>query len=255
MNTWRIAQARSLGTSHIADNIPCQDYHLADCIDDGAATYLLIAVADGAGSAARSGDGAKKACDAAMLHLKEHAAELAAPANAREVVTEAFSAALRAIIEFGECEAIEIRQLASTLLVAVVASDFTVFGQVGDGAFVCDVDDKLNVPYWPDQIALNLTDFITSAPLEQILHVQVVPRKIMRLACMTDGLAPLLLDFRTKSPHVPIFERLFSTCQAAPDPSDLDDDLEVFISSAAVNERTDDDKTLILAIRQEQGLA
>src|SRR5579862_7288680 len=61
---WRFASASAIGASHSRTETPCQDYHL--CVEHPAATgeTVLIAVAaDGAGSAARSQEGAKRACN------------------------------------------------------------------------------------------------------------------------------------------------------------------------------------------------
>lgn len=256
MQPWRVAQAAALGTSHLADSVPCQDSHLVDFVVAGErAKWLLVAVADGAGSASLSHLGSHIACTTAILYLKSHADTLANPVTAGECVRQCFAAALREVEGLAHREGASLREFATTLQVAAIGDQHSVFGQVGDGAIIWGEPGELRVAHWPDQAALNLTDFITSAPLSETLHVTIVPSAIRRVACMTDGLAPLLLDFRTKGPHSPAFERLFDTCMAAPIPSDLSEDLAKFLDSPQVNQRTDDDKTLVLAVRDKQGAA
>lgn len=245
-----------MGTSHLADSVPCQDSHLVDFVVAGErAKWLLVAVADGAGSASLSHLGSRAACTTAILHLKSNVDALAKADTAEECVRQCFAAALREVEDLAQRERVAARELATTLQVAAIGDRYSAFGQVGDGAIVWGEPRGLRVAHWPDQEALNLTDFITSAPLTETLYIAIEPSAIRRVACMTDGLAPLLLDFRTKSPHGPAFERLFATCTAAPDPSDLSEDLAKFLDSPQVNHRTDDDKTLVLAVRDEEGAA
>ena len=61
--TWRIAAASAVGTSHIKSGMPCQDSFLCSVVDSATEASVLIAiVADGAGSAARSDVGAHLSC-------------------------------------------------------------------------------------------------------------------------------------------------------------------------------------------------
>lgn len=250
MQSWRIAEARCTGTSHRESATPCQDWHLVDFISPKEdSEWILIAVADGAGSAPRSDEGAMDACKAAILHLKEHADQLASASTAESCMHDAFRAATEAIFERAAFDEIQPRDLACTLLVTAVGEEFSVFGQVGDGAIIWGTAEDLEVAHWPDQPALNVTDFLTSGDLEQTLHLGLRRGATARVACMTDGLAPVLLELRSRRAHAPAFDKFFKAMLLAPDPSELSDQLSGFIDSPGVNERTDDDKTLVLALR------
>jgi hypothetical protein len=216
------------------------------------AEFLLIAVADGAGSASLSHLGSKAACEAAILALKQRGDILGDVHLAPECIKQCFDAAFCNVRDIALGERVPLGELATTLQIAAIGHEHSVFGQVGDGAIVWGDPGELRLVHWPEQEALNLTDFITSAPLSETLNIAVEQSSIRRVACMTDGLSPLLLDFRTRSPHAPAIERLFRACAAAPDSSDLSQDLEVFLHSTQVTNRTDDDTTLILAIRDEE---
>ena len=72
------------------------------------------------------------------------------------------------------------------------------------------------------------------------------------LALLTDGLQMLALRFADKSVHGPFFLPMFQALRAAESASALQTPLRDFLNSPAVNRRTDDDKTLILATRHSQ---
>lgn len=246
MLTWKVANASATGTSHVLDDLPCQDFHVVD--GDGSERLLLIAVADGAGSASLSDLGARTAASTAILALKKCAESIRDGDSARQAIEAAFVAARLAVEEQADLSEVAPRELATTLLVTVLGADLSVFGQVGDGAIVVGDFNALRVVHWPEQEALNVTDFIVGAPLQDTLTIVVENGAVHRVACMTDGITPLVLDQRTRRPHAPIMERLFSACADAPAEVDVNASLRAFLESDAVNERTDDDKTLVLAV-------
>ena len=66
---------------------------------------------------------------------------------------------------------------------------------------------------------------------------------------MTDGLERLALKFNSQTPHTPFFEPLFRALQSTADVDSLNSGLRSFLTSDSVHNRSDDDKTLILATR------
>jgi len=79
--------------------------------------------------------------------------------------------------------------------------------------------------------------------------VSDVRERIQEVALLTDGLQMLALNFAARKPHAPFFEPLFTALRGAVSPDDLVVPLRAFLDSDAVNSRTDDDKTLVLATR------
>ena len=69
------------------------------------------------------------------------------------------------------------------------------------------------------------------------------------MALFTDGLQTLALDY-TRAAHSPFFAPMFAALSSETEPGGLLGPLSAFLESPAVNERTDDDKTLILATRK-----
>jgi hypothetical protein len=60
------------------------------------------------------------------------------------------------------------------------------------------------------------------------------------------------LDFRAQQPHGPFFAPMFAALRKEAEPERLTEPLRAFLDSPALAERTDDDKTLILATRLDR---
>jgi len=77
---------------------------------------------------------------------------------------------------------------------------------------------------------------------------------VQRLAVFTDGLQRLAINMAAQTPHEPFFARFFSILAKASlqDEEQLQDALETFLKSQPVEERTDDDRTLVLATLMAQ---
>ena len=71
------------------------------------------------------------------------------------------------------------------------------------------------------------------------------------MALLTDGLQGLALRFASREAHGPFFEPMFARLrrEARRGLDGLHGELARFLDSPAVNQRTDDDKTLVLATR------
>ena len=59
----------------------------------------------------------------------------------------------------------------------------------------------------------------------------------------------LALDYVNNQPHARFFKPLFATVLASQDQERLQQDLVAYLSSDRMNQRTDDDKSLLLATR------
>ena len=65
---------------------------------------------------------------------------------------------------------------------------------------------------------------------------------------LTDGIQLLAVRYADNTAHEPFFEPLF---EFAENPNSSNAELEEFLRSERVCERTDDDKTLVLAVRND----
>jgi hypothetical protein len=142
------------------------------------------------------------------------------------------------------------RQLACTLLATLVGDDWAAFAQIGDGVIVFNGDTGYELAFWPDNGEYaNTTRFLTDDDYRKHLRIEIVSRHVTDLAVLTDGLQMLALDFKGARVHDRFFEPLFRTVRNNPNEEALRTSLMEFMDSKRVNDRTDDDKTLLLATR------
>lgn len=148
---------------------------------------------------------------------------------------------------------VPIRELACTLLGAVVSDSTAVFVQVGDGAMVVGDGECCDVVFWPQSGEYaNTTNFLTDAAFKESLQFVVRQGRITEFAGFTDGLERLILRFDDRTVHRPALGPMFDQLRAAADEKALFAPLRGFLQSEPVNARTNDDKTLILAVRNER---
>jgi Protein phosphatase 2C len=144
------------------------------------------------------------------------------------------------------------RLFACTLLVAVVDERRGVFFQVGDGAIVYrHADGGYRPALWPHNGEYaNCTWFLTDEDLASRVESTSV-EDVHEIALLTDGLQALALRFLVREAHGPFFEPMFARLrrERGRRRTRLHGELRAFLESPAVNRRTDDDKTLVLATR------
>ena len=233
---WKTLGGSRVGTSHVRTATPCQDAWFAITNDDS----LIVAVADGAGSASLAEVGAAIACRYAALGIA-----------AGGDPVEAFAAARRRLAFEACVRNADLRELASTLLVAVVGPECATFAQVGDGVIVVREGDEYRPVFWPQSGEYaNTTHFLTDRDWFERLEVERCEFAIDEVAVLTDGLQSLALHFATKTAHAPFFRPMFRALRRADRVETLAEAFGQFLDSEAVNGRTDDDKTLFLATRR-----
>lgn len=252
--SWRIVGASVAGTSHDANSTPCQDAYRATVIGDVTGNeWLVLTVADGAGSAAHGGDGAALACEEAMIEIATILeADVADPLLADGAVAAVLSAVRARISREAQSLDRDMRSYACTFLGAVVGERVASFFQCGDGAIVVSSHGSQGVVFWPSEGEYaNMTHFLTDDAWIQNVQICHATAAFNEIAMFSDGLQRLALSFENQVPFrpffTPMFERLRS-CSAV-EYLLLGDKLRAFLQSSAVNERTDDDKTLALAAR------
>jgi hypothetical protein len=144
---------------------------------------------------------------------------------------------------------------ACTLLAAIVGVDRAAYLQIGDGAIVTAgpaEPDLYAWIFWPQRGEYENTPyFATGADAAQRLAFETGPPPD-EIALFTDGLQWLALDSRAFGVHDPFFRPMFAPLRAAAadDQDRLSAALARFLASPRVCDRTDDDKTLILATRR-----
>lgn len=247
---WQVVAGSVAGSSHLRDGRECEDAHEVCHLESG---HICLAVADGAGSARFGGVGAATAVAGAIVSVRE-SLSAASPNSDDEwdsVVRAAFAAALAAIEDRArrqgsEAEESTTTDFACTLLIAIADATWTIGAQVGDGLIAVEAEGTLGLLTGPDRGEyLNETTFLTSAHYEDHLRMSVRNSAADGLVILTDGLEPVATNLATGALHTPFFTPLLRFAGAAASP----DELIEFLSSPRVCERTDDDKTLVIAVR------
>jgi hypothetical protein len=250
-NRWNYIGDSVRGESHVRLDQPCQDAHQVGVLKSIEGDVLVVVCSDGAGSAALSREGATLACAAIIRYAEEYLqADRRVSEFSREVGLEWLAGVKAELDEAAAQAGLPIREFACTLLVALL-SETHLFGlQVGDGAIIISKESVMETLFWPDQGEYaNTTTFITGDEIGDHVFTALLEYPVRQLAVITDGLQRLALDFGRKAPHGPFFKPMFAQLGLIDDPSILQLPLNQFLTSSAVNERTDDDKTLVLAVK------
>lgn len=260
MSQWRYASASVRGTSHVESAQPCQDAcRVEQVLTPEGEEFLVLIASDGAGSAPFSQEGSQIVCQS----LSEKLCRLIAGVWTPDQLTHGLARVyvhnvLKEIEQIARERGLASRDFAATLLMAVVGDKYSVFAQLGDGAIVINSSDGYSPVFWPQSGEYaNMTYFVTSKTDISQLQFKVVNQSVNEIALFTDGIQGLALQYEVKGAHQPFFKPLFSSLQqaSAETLSQMNDHLAALLGSERVNERTDDDKTLVLAYRQSTSVA
>lgn len=270
MKHWSWIAASSTGTSHLKHNLPLQDAHAYAVVPVNSdsqtfdAEWFVAVTCDGAGSASHGRQGAIITCRTLRQAARRHLAastpntsslqepRLAASAlpSAETVRTWADEARQR-IRAAAQRRGLSARDFACTLVLALSNGQETLVAHIGDGGIVARLADggAWQALSWPDHGEYaSTTRFVTDKPPTP-LRTNITRQPIDALALFSDGIERMVLDMATQTP----FARFFST-MAAPLPKEpgkahtLSGQLKAYLDSEAVNSRTDDDKTLVMAV-------
>jgi hypothetical protein len=205
-----------------------------------------MAIADGAGSSAHSDVGAQFAVHAAVEAIGA-ALEGGEQLSYDSGLAICDSARTR-LFEISSSRNIPIRDLACTLLFAAVSEREAFFGQLGDGAWVVTSGAKLIPATWPFRGEYaNETCFLTSPNWSKPFECRCVQGPVDSVAGFTDGIQSLVLHYQSRTVFEPFFEPLLKVLRYSPSPEKLVAPLQDFLTTEEVRNRTDDDRTLVLA--------
>lgn len=255
---WRYAYASAAGTSHARTGLQCQDSCLCTelYLRDGSSLIVALA-ADGAGTAQKAGLGSSLAISFFNEALTEHFSTGGLIEDvSRDLVVKLIKQLQAFLLTQAEAERIDLRHFATTLLVAIIGDDSSVFFQIGDGAIVVsdrEQPDDYSWVFWPQQGQyVNQTHFVTDEDVLENIDYAYVTQAIDDVAMFTDGIQTIALHFQTQTAHAPFFKAMFKPLRVnkAGYLQDLSSSLAAYLDSAAVNQRTDDDKSLVLISRR-----
>ena len=253
---WRVIGASATGTSHQRTQTPCQDAFDLRFWEQG----VIVAVADGAGSARWAKEGAHLAVQSGLNQAEALLATEIPNATAEDawqkLLYATFETARTTVCQHAESVYEEPRAFASTLLLAIFTAEATYCGLIGDCAIVIQTSpDETGatelVSLCPAQKGefANMTNFLTQPDAMEVLDFQTHLAPIQNAAMLTDGLLEIALNLAENRPHKPFFEPFFAFAAATESAPAGTTSLAKFLQTERVNQRTADDKTLLLVHR------
>jgi len=251
---WKVIGQSVIGTSHIQSGKSCEDALSYKLITIGEEQEAIVCfVSDGAGSAKFAAE-ASEASVSRGVEIAEKMLMEGAEINEQNLLALA-EQVYDYILSLAEAEEVQKNEFSCTLLGFIVLSDRAGFLQIGDGAIVrSDESDHLTTVWWPQNGEYqNTTTFLIDNENLPHLKIKIIEEAITEIAIFTDGLQMLTLNNETESVHQPFFNNLFPLLRKARELehiSILNNRLIDYLSGDAINNRTDDDKTLLLATRR-----
>ena len=252
---WSWIGACSIGTSHLKGGTGCDDAGACVIVETPNGSTLIAVVSDGAGSASLSKIGShivvRGFCRSALRFARRGGRTTDLD---QEVASDWLDDLRNRIEQASRRENFPRRSFAATLVGCMVQEDGIVIVHVGDGACVTRLrgEHDWRVPSWPVQGEFaSTTNFVTDDP-EPHTNVISVKGEVAEVALFSDGLERLALDFATKTAFSPFFVSMFKTLPDARSGRhrQLCRDLRAFLDGPSITQRTDDDKTLIMARRR-----
>lgn len=249
---WTSTHASVTGKAHTDRGEGGQDSSRAGTARAGSAEFFIGLAADGAGSTADGGRGAEIACDTLYgLIAGALEEECGLSGITDEKIKNWITASREAIAAEAEKSGKRLREFACTVLGSVAGNGRAVFFQIGDGAIVAGRGTEYDTIFWPEQGEYaNTTYFITDEDYNNHLHISHTESPD-EIALFTDGLQNLVLSFSQKKAHAGFFRPLFEALRNDPDDGTdrFSGMLATFLCREDIGARSDDDKTLVLAMR------
>jgi hypothetical protein len=250
---WRAVGASAPGAAHLQQAMRCQDALQYRTIEVDGQSVLIAALADGAGSAEQSERGAQATTSTAVEALQSRL-EAGLPQDEtawRDLLLEVYRSAQTAVLSLADEDGLPPRSFAATLACLVATDDCLATATLGDGVIVAQpTGGELMTVSRPQRGEYaNETVFIVQDDALDQVQVAVFSEAFAALAMLSDGLLRLALTFPEHSPFRPFFTPLFGFASQAEPGEAAVAQLDAFLRSERVNARTDDDKSLLLAVR------
>lgn len=258
LGQWIATSASVIGQSHVKRDKPCQDYSATRLTHDEAGKeILLVAVSDGAGSAKFSEYGSRLVCDtflALALHRLDHKPDaLWSPQFFRDW----HEFCLKNIDREAKQRGAQRADLAATALFAVLSVERSMFFQIGDGAIVVSDDPRsakhktFSWVFWPDkgEEYANLTKFVTSKDAWDWAEGCICDLAVSHVAAFTDGIENVALVDQSQSVQGPLFSKFYGHVGTASNEIEREGKIRQILNSPNLAKKSDDDKSLALAVR------
>jgi hypothetical protein len=251
--TWKYITASVTGKAHSDRNETGQDRSLSGIVRLAENEYFIGLAADGAGSSTDGGTGAEIACDtlySSILQTLEKKEDLSLVTE--QDITGWITGARDSVDACAKKQGKLLVDYACTCIGSVAGRNHALFFQIGDGGIVINADDDYRVIFWPEQGEyINSTCFLSDKDYLDHLNITFTDSPSAEIALFTDGLQNMVLSFSQKKAHTGFFKPIFEALKKDSDHEFFgsSSQLSSFLLHREISERSDDDKTLILAVR------
>ncbi|MCR5260600.1 MAG: protein phosphatase 2C domain-containing protein [Candidatus Gastranaerophilales bacterium] len=243
------------GTSHIKTDTPKQDSLYVFGFVSDKKHYLISAVADGAGTAKYSDISSAFLCRYLAFQMKIWLTKRKDLSDFKKEIFCEWIKKFQILLYkkyIAKNKKTSLRDFSTTVLFSVLGDNLNVFAQIGDGAIAAGNQTELKCVFIPQKGEYaNTTHFITEEHFEKYLMFASTDEKIERLAVHTDGIEMISL-INLEKPSLQFFNPFFDCLADEPKGfnEELSKELSEFLSSDRVNSRTNDDKTLLIAMKE-----
>jgi serine/threonine protein phosphatase PrpC len=248
---WQAVAVSAKGTKHERSKQPCQDYGDYEILSDG--EVIIGVVSDGMGSASHSEVGSKLAVRVGLKELgtKDWRSRPEHNRDAEAIFNPIVREIRKAFERHAAVEGYSVQMLACTLLAFVATPEWLIAMQVGDGFIVAQTgNENLRLLFKPDKGEFaNETTSVTSSKVFDEIKVSVSSNSYGFICVSTDGIENISL---IKQEDWKPFDNFFIPLQRHMESDESlerkKEDLEKFLNSEKLNQKTDDDKTLLLCV-------
>lgn len=251
MSNWIYAAASVRGTSHVRGGTRLQDAKrcFVQITQAGSPAFCSV-VSDGAGSAKFGGEGASLVCRTFATGLQQFLKDSAELPD-EEVIWSWIDDARDRIANAARKRDLTPRDFAATLVFTLATPQEVVLCHIGDGAAVgreARTGEWVTLSHPENGEYASTTYFITDeqGPRARFQHHD---GEFDAVAAFSDGIEGLVIDSKSGSPHAGFFQPVIRPLEASQTRGRqelLSKQLAQFLDSGRINERTDDDKTLVI---------
>jgi hypothetical protein len=211
---------------------------------------LVVAVSDGLGSAAHSEIGSALASKTAVS-LVAKALEASTTPDYAHICTAAFASARDQLVTRATADNKDVRDYACTLLLVILTPTAWAIQHIGDGAVVgIAPDQSVRTLSTPDNGEfINSTYPLTSADYASHMRFATGNETLYGIAVVSDGVQPMCINYKTGAAYPGFFAPLVQWLAGLQDLTRADEVLGSMLDSAQFRQKSDDDMTLVLAVR------
>lgn len=256
MTRWTFGAASVRGISHVKSGARLQDakrcFEVVDA--DGVSVFSAV-VSDGAGSASHGGEGAAIVCRTMAEALRSYFANGSTSLPSEDQVWDWVDQVRDRITHASTLRSLTPRDFAATMVLGITDGNRTVTAHIGDGAIVARSAAEqswLLLSQSENGEYASTTYFVTDSGTPR-LRIAEHSDPIDAIFLFSDGIENQVLDSVTNEPYEAFFNpmaRPFLSSTTLGRDHFLSGRLMSYLDSEKFAEHTDDDKTLVIAVRK-----